>query len=691
MKLSNNKVVKAASDFAWQVIERAKGSDHIFMVGLSVVIGLIAGFGAIFIRWLISTVKELSFGSSENFLSAVQAVDWWWVILIPAIGGLIVGPLIHFFAPEAKGHGVPEVMQAILMRGGVIRPRVAAIKAFASAITIGTGGSVGREGPIIQIGSSLGSTIGQIFRLPSRRLKTLVGCGAAAGIAAAFNAPIAGALFAIEIILMDFAAAQFTVIVIASVTATVVSHSFHGDYAEFAVNAFSLKSAYEAFFYIGLGLTTGVVAFLFIKILYWFEDFWDNKIKVKAWLKPAIGGLLVGLIGLFFPQVLSVGYESMDMALQGQMLWQLALALILMKILAMSITLGSGGSGGVFAPSLFVGTMLGTAFGYGVGYLFPDTAASPGAYATVAMGGMVAGTARAPITAIIIVFELTKQNSIILPLMITCTVAYLISSRLSKESIYTLKLLSRKINLGHRNESNIISNILVSDIVKKKYTFLLESASFQDVINAIIRNGVQILPILSMDGKYRGVVTFAQVREYLFDKEELGKLILAGDLADRTYPTITPQETCRSAWQAIGDTDALPVLDSKDSTKLIGIVWRKDIDAIFNRELEKAEMATDLATQITHGNKESDIRFAEGYVIAEIKPPKVFIGKSLIELKVRSEYGVDVLSIKHAKQGRSGIHDINPIPSPTEVIRESDLLIIAGKAEHINRVKGLAS
>ena len=257
----------------------------------------------------------------ENVLSA----PWYIIILAPAIGGLIVGPIIYFFAPEAKGHGVPEVMQAILLKGGQIRPRVAIIKALASAISIGTGGSVGREGPIIQIGSSLGSTVGQFFKIPTRKLKTLVGCGAAAGIAAAFNAPIAGALFAVEIILMDFAVAQFSPIVISSVMATVISHSFEGNFAAFSVTGYHLVSPYEIGFYFVLGGISGLVSFLFIKTLYFMEDFFDNKFKVPEYLNPVVGGLGIGIIGLYFPQVMGVGYDSINNALHGNMVWYLAL------------------------------------------------------------------------------------------------------------------------------------------------------------------------------------------------------------------------------------------------------------------------------------------------------------------------------------------------------------------------------
>lgn len=275
-------------------IEKAKLSEHTFMIVVAIIIGTLSGFSAIGIRWLIKTISFTSFPGTGNILENIIHSPWFIVLLAPIIGGLIVDPLIYFFAPEAKGHGVPEVMQAILLEGGKIRPRVAIIKAFASAITIGTGGSVGREGPIIQIGASLGSSVGQFFRVPSKRLKTMVGCGAAAGIAAAFNALVAGALFAVEIILMDFAVAQFSPIVISSVMATVISHTFEGDFASFVVPKYQLTSPYELIFYFILGVGGGFVSYLFIKTLYKLEDFFDNKISFPEYLKPVIGGASIG-------------------------------------------------------------------------------------------------------------------------------------------------------------------------------------------------------------------------------------------------------------------------------------------------------------------------------------------------------------------------------------------------------------
>ena len=484
--------------------------------------------------------------------------------MAPVIGGLIVGPLIYFFAPEAKGHGVPEVMQAILLKGGKIRPRVAIIKAFASAITIGSGGSVGREGPIIQIGSSLGSTVGQFLRVPSKRMKTLVGCGAAAGIAAAFNAPIAGALFAVEIILMDFAVAQFSPIVISSVMATVVSHTFEGNFASFIVPKYQLASPYELVFYFILGAGSGVISYLFIKTLYFSEDYFDNKLEFPEYLKPMLGGIGVGLTALLFPQVMGVGYDTINLALHGNMIWYLALSLIFMKILATSVTLGSGGSGGIFAPSLFMGAMLGSFFGSFVHSYFPLITAAPGAYALVAMGGLVAGTTRAPITAIIIVFELTNDYRIILPLMITCIISTIISTRLSRESIYTLKLLMRNIGIKEGVETNVMESILVKDIYTRDFDSIDISDNFNLVVNKVIQGRGPDFPVLSMDKKVNGIISLYDVKQHIFEKDSLKNILIADDISNKNFELIYPDDNCGAVLDKMGkfEFEGLPVVDS---------------------------------------------------------------------------------------------------------------------------------
>jgi CIC family chloride channel protein len=658
-------------------------TEHTFMIILAIIIGILGGFGGIGIRWLIKFISEISFPGPGNILQNILAIRWYWILIIPVIGGILVGPIITFLAPEAKGHGVPEVMQAILLKGGIIRPRVAFIKAIASAISIGTGGSVGREGPIVQIGSSLGSTVGQFFRVPTKRLKTLVGCGAAAGIAAAFNAPIAGALFAVEIILMDFAVAQFSPIVISSVMATVISHTFEGNLIAFLVPKYELASPYELIFYFVLGAIAGLVSFAFIKTLYFAEDVFDNKTRLPEYIKPAVGGIILGVVALLYPEIMGVGYETINLALKGEMLWYIAFILIFVKIFATSVTLGSGGSGGIFAPSLFMGAMLGYFFGSFVHQYFPLISATPNAYALVAMGGMVAGTTRAPITAIIIVFELTNDYRIILPLMITCIISTILSSKLSRESIYTLKLLLRNISIKEGTEANVMETIFVRDVFTEEFSSVLVSDNFSQVINKIIKGKGPDFPVVDRKNNIKGMISLKDLKEYLYERESLQNLLIAGDLANINFDMINIESDCKTAMDIMSrfDFEGLPVSKGDDPNKVIGMIWRKDIQDAYQKAIEAREITSSFASSIVMKDELPQVHFMEGYSISEISAPKSFMNKSIRELDIRARYGVEVLSVKTVKN-KSEI--IKAIPNADYIIRKDDVLVVAGEIRNIN-------
>ncbi len=686
IKIDYRDIFNKLSKYTASIMERAKLSEHTFMIIVAIIIGILAGFAAIGIRALIEFISELSFSGEGSLLQNIIDSPWYIKLLIPAIGGLIVGPIIYFFAPEAKGHGVPEVMQSILLKGGIIRPRVALVKAFASAVTIGTGGSVGREGPIVQIGSSLGSSVGQFFRVPSKRLKTLVGCGAAAGIAAAFNAPIAGALFAVEIILMDFAVAQFSPIVISSVMATVISHRFEGNFAAFEVPLYQLNSPYELLFYFVLGILSALVSYSFIKVLYYSEDFFDNKVRFPEYLKPVIGGLGIGLIALLFPQVMGLGYQSINLALHGDMIWSLALALVFLKILATSVTLGSGGSGGIFAPSLFMGAMLGAFFGTLVNSIFPDITAGPGAYALVAMGGLVAGTTRAPITAIIIVFELTNDYHIILPLMITCIISTILSSRLSRESIYTLKLLLRNINIKEGAEINIMESIFVKEVYTEKFDSLSTVDNFSKVVNGVIQGKGPEFPVIDSNQNIHGLISMQVVKNYLFERDSLQNILIANDIANTNFSSVNPNDNCQIALDKMRryDLEGIPVTEQPDSEKIIGMIWLKDIQDAYQKEITRRDLTASLASSITMKEEETNVSFMEGYQIAEIPVPDSFLNRSIRELDIRAKYGVDVLSIKTQERGGE---KIKAIPNPDYIFSREDILIVAGETGKLNQLR----
>ncbi len=577
--------IQNANKLVHLVFEKTRYSENMFIIMLSLAVGLFTGLGSVVFRWLILTSRDFFFGSLPETTSLTGFPREWFVPLIPMIGGLLVGPIVKF-ASEAKGHGVPEVMSAVALKGGVIRPRVSLAKSIASAICIGSGGSAGREGPIVQIGSAIGSSIGQMFRLSGNRVKVLVGAGAAGGISAVFNAPIAGVIFALEVILGDFTIKTFSPVILSSVIASVVSRYFLGNHPAFDIPQYSLVSAWEIPMYMLLGVFTGVIAILFIKMLYGFEDFFD-KWKFPNMLKPAIGGLLLGGLGLFTPQVFADGYEAISSALRGDMVWNLMLLLIFAKILATSLTLGSGNSGGIFAPSLFMGAMAGGFFGTVMNFLFPAITAPPAAYALVGMGAVVAGATHATITSIIIVFEMTGDYRIILPMMIACVFATLVANRINSDSIYTLKLSRKGINLKSGRDQNILQDIAVKEVMRTDYQTIPVHLTLTGIMRMMEDSVENSFPVTDNDRLY-GILSFQDLRTVLTQEgQAIPSLIIASDIATREIITVTPDENLHEALQKFGSKDIglLPVVDKDDPTKLLGILKRGDVMAYYNRRL----------------------------------------------------------------------------------------------------------
>jgi CIC family chloride channel protein len=429
------------------------GGEDGLLVALALLVGVGAGLGAIGFRYLIEACTWLFAGHTDpsalgHFTNPhVPVLGSYVVLVVPVVGGLLYGPLVYRFAPEARGHGVPEVMLAVHQNEGRIRGRVPLVKSLASAICIGSGGSVGREGPIVQIGSAIGSALGQVTRQAGANTKLLVACGAAGGIGATFNAPIAGVFFGLELILRDWETRSFGLVVLAGVVATAVGRIAFGSEAFLTLPPFTLVSGWEYPLYALLGVIAALVGIAFIRVLYGMEDAADRIWHGPAWLRPACGGVLLGLVLLVLPEMYGVGYPVLEGAIHGQYVVGLLLAFLVGKIVATSLTMAIGGSGGVFAPSLFIGAMLGSAFGIGAHDLLPTATAGAGAYGLVGMAAVFAAAGRAPITAVLIVFELTGDYSIILPLMLAVVVATGLSKLLSEDSIYTLKLRRRGIDI----------------------------------------------------------------------------------------------------------------------------------------------------------------------------------------------------------------------------------------------------
>ncbi len=573
-----------------RVVYLIKNSESVAPALLALAVGLSAGFGAIAFRYLIQWAHWLFFEGGADLASSFPLFDLGrsYIIVVPVLGMILVTLIVRRWAPEAKGHGVPEVQYAVKKKGGRVRLRVAIIKSLASALNIGSGGSVGREGPIVQIGCSIGSNIGQLFKLSESEVKLLLACGAAGGIAGTFNAPVAGVMFALEVILGVFAARSFSLLVISSVTAVAVCQAFLGKQPAFElIQPFALQSFWEFPLYLMLGLFLAVISLAYVRSIYFFEEVFERW-DFNVYLKAAIGGLGVGLLGFFGSElVFGVGYEGVEMALSGSFELYFLLALLLMKILATSFTLGAGGSGGVFAPSLFIGVMAGAAFGLIANQLFPAVTAPPGAYALVGMAAVFAGAAHAPITSVIIVFEMTDDYRIILPLMLAAGVSYLVSYGLSKDSIYTIKLRRLGGFAPPKPEVGILDVVVVRDAMTTDIKTARPDMSVTELSNFFEESGARSAPVLDRAGRLAGIVTDSDLQDLAVEGELEGFTV--ADIMTTHLITCTPDDSLLTAMQRLTKKDIhqLVVVDKEDSKKVRGLLPRSDILWAYNEFVDE--------------------------------------------------------------------------------------------------------
>ncbi len=553
---------------------------------LSVAIGAGTGLAAVVFIKLIYGIQHFFYSYLPNLLPAIGN---WIYLVAPVVGGLLVGPLI-LFAQEAKGHGVPEVMRALIVNGGRIRARVAGAKIVASALCIGTGGSAGREGPIVQVGSALGSSIGQFLRLSDERIRNLVACGAAAGIAATFNAPIAGVIFAVEVLMSGLQVRSFGNVVIASVSSAVVSRIFLGGRPAFDMPAYTMISPLSILLYLVLGVVAALVGIGFIRMLNRAEiifDGWD----FPQLFKPAVGATLLGILGVCYmqfpqfsqslamPQMYGSGFPYIEIVLQGNTAWWILAALVILKPLATSFTLGSGNSGGVFAPSLFIGAMLGGALGHFFELYFPDIAGNSGAYALVGMAALFSATARAPLTAMLIVFEMSNDYHLILPLMVAGVTASYMAQWLHPESIYTLKLAKRGIRFVEGRDMDIMQGVKVHEVMRKSPVTIHKDQSVNDVMTLFQETNLLGLPVLADGYQLFGIVTLQDIHRAQSSDDFDSRKLTVADVATESPITVFPDDPIWLAIQKMSPRDIarLPVISREDSSTLVGTISRSDI------------------------------------------------------------------------------------------------------------------
>ena len=686
-----------------KLLDHLAPREGLVLLVMAIVVGVATGLAAVFFIRLITYIQIFFYGGGEAIFPALGRL---WIILIPVIGGLLVGPIIAKFAVEAKGHGVPEVMQALILHGGRIRPRVALAKIIASALCIGTGGSAGREGPIVQVGSALGSSIGQWLHLSDDRIKNLVACGAAAGIAATFNAPIAGVVFAIEVLLSELQVAVFGNVVVSAVAASIISRILLGARPAFEIPTYVMHSFWEILLYVFLGLLAALVGNLFIRMLYYTEDVFE-RLAIPLWLKPATGALLLGILAYCYPYLGTISYiSSADMTLglplvenyphifgsgfafleevlQGRAPFFLIFLLIFLKPLATSFTLGSGNSGGVFAPSLFTGAMLGGSFGYLAMHLFPGLSIEIGAYALVGMAAVFSAAARAPLTSMLIVFEMSNDYRLILPLMAAGMVASTFAQWLQPESIYTLKLSKRGIRFEQGRDMDIMQTVQVDEVMNQAPITMQDEASVADLFAAFHETHLGGFPVLNGKNELYGMVTLQDMERTiqnmertLHRKDVTLRDLKVWDVASPDPVTVFPDEPIWSAIRKMAPRDLarLPVVARSNPKQFVGLISRSDILRAYNVGLmrkQRDQMA----------NERSTLRKVSGLDFIEIRvePDCAGTGKRLADMQLPRN--TNVVSI--LRYGAVIVPDGNTKILPGDVIT---VLCLSGQIDSVRNI-----
>ncbi len=559
------------------------------LIIMAFVVGILAGAANVMFRTTMELAHSLIFmGGWRLFHIYEGGMYRAFLPLLPMAGAALLIPLSLMFPGEVNGYGFPKFLEIVNIRGGVIKARNILLKTLAPALTIGSGGSAGVEGPIAIIGGAVGSVVGQISRASENRMKLLIAAGAAGGIAATFNAPIAGIMFAVEIVLLgNYELSSFSAIVISSGIATVISRGFYGANPAFPVPQYNLRSPLEIPFYILFGAIIGIVAVIYIRVFHRIKaEFEIFSLHPQA--KPIVGAFIVGAIGIFLPQIMGNGYDIIDGALAGKILLPTIVLLVFFKILATSVTIGSGGAGGIFAPALFIGAMAGGSFGFCMHYLFPAWTASPEAYATVGIGAFLAAATHAPLTGIFLLFEMTGNYQIIIPLMFSAIIGTLVAKRVYPDSIDTVELTKRGIRIHAGREVSVMGRIRVGEVMDTNFVVAPRDTLLKDLIDIMIRSDRFYIPVTDDSGGMVGIVSGQDVRPVLFE-ERVKNVVRAGEIATEKVIVLKPADDLNTAINAFSrkDIEEIPVVAEDNPRKVVAMIKRKDVFDAYNREVLK--------------------------------------------------------------------------------------------------------
>jgi len=606
---------------------------------------------------------------------------------------MLIQSLMIIAAPEiSKRRGVSEVIKSTALRGGYIPLRTTIFHFFAPVICIGSGGTVGPEGPAAQLGGGVASKMGQLLGLSDNRRRIFTAAGSGAAIAAIFNTPLGGIFFALEIVLLnDFQSQTFSALILASVTASAISRLFLGNLSVFH---FSLPQVtdYEHFYlFIVLGISTGVLSVLFIRYS-WVIDKWLKKKILKLlpqWLVMIFVGLLVGLCGYFYKDIFGIGYIGINNILASALTWKVVLILLAMKFILVPMVLSSGGFGGLFAPSLFMGSAFGYLFAYAANYLW-DLNLDATTFALVSMGSVLGGINSIPISSILIIFEMTKNYSFILPLMLAVVISTMIVQIGVKGSIHLRHLEQEGYRISHGRETNILRSIFVKDIMRQDVALIPQDTPLTNLIGQLLESKHNTFYTIDIKGKLVGTITENELRPIITEYEHIRQMLVAGDIAIKEVTTVRETDDLDHVLKLFEhkNVDQFPVTTGKTNEKIIGTVFRQDVIASYNRESLKYNLADGFTRELKTINETGTSRVADGFSITEKKVRKSFVGRTLAQLQLRTKYNLEVLMIRPYISPFADKGENNFIfPDPHYVIKEYDTLVLFGADDKIAKTE----
>ncbi len=571
-------------------VKRLTKNDQVVLTGLAVAIGVLASGAAIVFRHAIGVFQGLGYGfGGERLITIVSILPWWQILLVPAVGGLAVGVFVHNFMPNRRPQGVADVIEANALRGGRMSVTDGLKAALVSAVSLGSGASVGREGPVVHLGASLGAWISRRLHLGRSASRTLLGCGVAAAVAASFNAPIAGTFFALEVVIGNYALTALAPVVIAAVTGTIVSRLYYGDFPAFVLpELHTLTSFWEFPAFALLGVVSAAVAIIFIHATMFTDDS-VSRLPLPRWARPALGGLAVGAIGIFYPHVLGVGYEATDAALSGRYELWLLLSLVVFKLAATAISLGTGFGGGVFSPSLIMGAMLGGAFGILATGVFPELSSGHSAYTIVGMGAVAGAVLGAPISTILMIFELTSDYALTIAVMISTTIAALITQQWLGRSFFTEQLRRRGLTVTGGHDVGLLRLVRVRDVMSVVFDALPPTTPIPEVRERLQHAPWGELFLLDESGCLTGVITFADLHETAFDTSNDAAL-MADNLARKRPTVLTADDDLESAFHifTVSGEVNLPVVENHDTMLMMGVAQEHEVVLAYHRARDRA-------------------------------------------------------------------------------------------------------